>query len=120
MKRRLLIGLAAMLSGCMPTGGASPISVTRRAETTAQAKLGESTFLATVTRVDIGDVHHTHLRWVVVLKVDKLISGPAVGEGFWFAIHSPSQEGVKVGQRYKVVARKMDGGYEIVSRDRMN
>ncbi len=120
MKRRLLIGLAAMLSGCMPTGGASPIPVTGRAETTAPANLGESTFLATVTRVEIGDVHHPYLNWVVVLRVNKLTSGPPVGEGFWFAIHSPSQEGVKVGQRYKIVARKIDGGYEIVSRDRMN
>ncbi len=81
------------------TGGASPIFVTRRAETTAPENEGESTFLATVTRVEINDVHHPYLNWVVVLGVDKLTLGPPVGEGFWFAIHSPSQEGVKVGQR---------------------
>jgi hypothetical protein len=120
MKRHLLIGLTAMLSGCMPSGGTTSIPVAGRAGATAPANPGESTFLATVTRVEIGDVHHPYLRWVVVLKVDRLISGSPVGDGFWFAIHSPSQEGVKVGQRYQIVARKKGDGYDIVSRTRMN
>jgi len=86
----------------------------------ALANAGEVTFLGTVTSVDVGNLNHPYLRWVVTLKIDKVVSGPSPGEGFWFAIHSPSQEGVKVGQRYRITANKNGDGYDLVSRDRVD
>jgi hypothetical protein len=80
----------------------------------------ESTFLGTVTSIDIGNTKHPYLKWVVTLSIDKVDSGPSPGTGFWFAIHSPSQEGVKVGQRYRLTVRKNDNGYELIPRDQAN
>ncbi len=65
----------------------------------------------------MGDVSHPYLRYTVRLKVDQVVSGPSPGDGFWFAIHSPSQSDIKVGQSYKIVAEKQGDGYEIISRD---
>jgi hypothetical protein len=78
---------------------------------------GASTFLATVTRVEPGNVRDPYLKWTVTLTVDQVVSGPSPGTGFWFAIHSPSQDGVKVGDRYKITALKKGNGYEIISRE---
>jgi hypothetical protein len=85
----------------------------------AVANAGEVTFLGTVTSVDIGNLHHPYLRWVVTLTIDNVISGDSPGEGFWFAIHSPSLEAVKVGQRYRITAIKDRDGFELVSRQRV-
>jgi hypothetical protein len=78
------------------------------------------TFLGTVTDVDIRNLHHPSLRWVVNLKVDKVESGSYPGTDFWFAIHSPSQEGVKVGQQYRITAHKSGDGYTVFSRERLD
>ncbi len=77
-------------------------------------------FRGTVTSVDIGNTGHPSLRWLVQLKVDKVISGPSPGPGFWFAIHSPSHEGVEVGQRYGVTAIKIGDTYEQLSYRRID
>ena len=74
----------------------------------------DSTFLGTVTSVDPNNTDHPFLKWVVTLSIDKVDSGPSPGKSFWFAIHSPSQEGVKVGQRYRMMVRKNGGGYELI------
>ena len=60
---------------------------------------------------------HPNLKWIVTLKVNQVVSGPSPGAGFWFAIHSPSEEGVKVGNRYRITAVKKGNGYEIIARE---
>jgi hypothetical protein len=75
-------------------------------------------FLGTVTGVDIWNVHHPYLRYIITLKVDEVLSGPSPGDSFWFAIHSPSLEGLKVGRRVGIRARKTAEGYDILSRSR--
>jgi hypothetical protein len=118
--------LAASTLGCAPSDNegfrtfeAHPVAAQKPAAS-AGAKAGEVTFLGTVTSVDIGNLHHPYLRWVVNLKIDKVISGPSPGEGFWFAIHSPSQEGIKAGQRYRITAKQNRDGYTLVLRQRVD
>jgi hypothetical protein len=116
MAARLLITLLALSSGCAPSGGAAlPRAVHAVTEPTIE---DASTFFATVTQVEIRDMQHPYLRWVVILKIDEVVSGASPGEHFWFAIHSPSREDIKVGERYKITAKKTGDGYEIVSRER--
>jgi hypothetical protein len=78
------------------------------------------TFLGTVTDVDIRNLHHPSLWWVVNLKIEKVESGSYPGTDFWFAIHSPSQENVKVGQRYRIIAYKSGEGYTVFSREQVD
>lgn len=127
MKAHFPLILGAALSGCLPACEKAPAAQTKRSVENipkpGQAGLvveNESTFIGKVSRVEIGNLRHPYMRWVVVLKVDKVISGPSPGDGFWFAIHSPSQEGIKVGQRQRIRARKMADGYEIISRMRLD
>jgi hypothetical protein len=83
----------------------------------ASPKVGDDTdFLGTVTGIDIGDVRHPYLRWNVTVKIDEVLSGHRPGDSFWFAIHSPSQENIKVGQRLRIRARKTAEGYVVESR----
>ena len=81
--------------------------------------MGLTTFHGTVTSIDIGNTKHPYLKWVVTLAIDKVDSGPSPGKSFWFAIHSPSQEHVKVGQRYRIMATKNGDGYEVISHDQV-
>jgi hypothetical protein len=122
----MLVALAASTLGCGPhdnegprAPAVHPVAVQKPADSVVENE-GEVTFLGTVTSVDIGNLHHPHLRWVVNLKIDKVVSGPSPGEGFWFAIHSPTLDGVKVGQRYRITANKGRDGYTVVSRERVD
>jgi hypothetical protein len=111
VKWLLPIVVAASLSGCSrPAGVAKP--------TAAPASADVSTFVGTVTGVDPGNTDHPYLKWVVTLTIDEVLSGPPPGLSFWFAIHSPSQEGVKVGQRYRIAAKKNVDGFDVISHDR--
>jgi hypothetical protein len=101
--------IVAQVSGCGPSG-AAPSAL-------APPISGASTFLATVTRIEPGDLRDPSLKCTVTLTVDQVISGPSPGTAFWFAIHSPSQDGVKIGRRYKITALKKDNGFEIISRE---
>jgi hypothetical protein len=96
-----------------------PVAVQKPA-TSDLANDAAVTFLGTVTSVDIRNLHHPSLRWVVNLKIDKVESGSYPGTDFWFAIHSPSQEGVKVGQRYRITAHKSGDGYTVFSREQVD
>ena len=109
MKLRLIMTLAVLASGCGPSGSAksAPTPPIPRA----------STFLATVTSVEPDNPSHPYLKWTVTLTVDKVVSSPSPGAGFWFAIHSPSQDHVRVGNRFKITAVKKGDGYEILSRE---
>ncbi len=81
---------------------------------------GESTFIGTVTSIGMLAEYHPYLKFAVNLKIDTVESGPSPGNGFWFAIHSPSMERVKEGQRYRIVANKGVDGWTLVSRKRLN
>ncbi len=72
----------------------------------------ETIFLGTVTKIDIGNTRHPVLRWVVTLRIDKVITGELPGETFRLAIHSPSQEGVEPGHQYRMLVRKRGDGYD--------
>jgi hypothetical protein len=73
----------------------------------------ESVFHGTVTRIDIiGHTHNPLLRWVVTLKIDKMIRGSLPVATFQLAIHSPSQEGVELGHQYRISVRKSKAGYD--------
>jgi hypothetical protein len=72
----------------------------------------ETTFLGTVTKIDIGNTRHPVLRWVVTLRIDKVINGKLPGETFRLAIHSPSQEGIEPGHQYRMLVRKRGDGYD--------
>lgn len=127
MRGGLSLVLVAALCSCVRPSdqhlAARPVAVVVSAVKPAAPAFtnkNESTFIGTVTGVDIGNVRHPYLRWLVTLKIDQVVSGPSPGEGFWFAIHSPSQEGLKVGQRYRISARKTKDGYELMSRARLD
>jgi hypothetical protein len=129
--KRLMIGIAVL--AVLLAGGlwavewmSQPIPLPRYVEyktatlpATASADSDETTFLGTVTSVDPSNTDHPYLKWAVTLSVDKVESGPSPGKGFWFAIHSPSQDGVKVGQRYRLTVRKNGNGYKLISRDQV-
>jgi hypothetical protein len=73
----------------------------------------EAVFLGTVTRIDnIGHARNPLLRWVVTLKIDKLIQGRLPMDTFQLAIHSPSREGVELGHQYRISVRKSKAGYD--------
>lgn len=123
MRLVLMIALAGCVPGCDGGLGATttlPAAAVRKPAVSAPALAEETTFVGTVTSVDIGKTQHPHLKWVVTLAVDWVDSGPSPGESFWFAIHSPSQEGVKVGQRYRITARKKGDGYDLIAHNRVN
>jgi hypothetical protein len=124
--RRIMATLAAMTSDCVSrdnevrrASGAYPADVQKPADSVV-ANACDVTFLGTVTNVDIGNLHHPYLRWVVNLKIDKVVSGPSPGEGFWLAIYSPSVEGIEVGQRYRITANKSRDRYTLVSSQRVD
>jgi len=72
----------------------------------------EAVFLGTVTRIDnLGHIPDPFLRYVVTLKIDKVTQGSLPMETFQLAIHSPSREGVELGQRYRISVRRSGAGY---------
>jgi hypothetical protein len=76
------------------------------------AEAGELTvFLGMITAIDPSNVRHPYLKWAVIVRVDEVVAGPRPGDAFWFAIHSPSEEGLKVGQRLRIRARKTAEGF---------
>jgi hypothetical protein len=76
----------------------------------------EMVFLGTVTRIDNTATQNPLLRWVVTLKIDKMIQGNLPMETFQLAIHSPSQEGVELGHQYRISVRKSGAGYDYCGR----
>jgi hypothetical protein len=77
----------------------------------------ETVFLGTVTRIDnTGLAYDPYLRWVVTLKIDKMIQGSLAMETFQLAIHSPSREGVELGHQFRISVRKSKAGYDYCGR----
>ena len=77
----------------------------------------ETVFLGTVTRIDnVGHTPDPFMRWVVTLKIGKVIQGSLPMETFQLAIHSPSQEGVELGHQYRISVRRSGAGYAYCGR----
>jgi hypothetical protein len=109
-------GAACNSRPAAPPAGRAP--AVQRPE--ASPKVGDDTdFFGTITSIDIGNVRHPFLRWNVTVKIDEILSGHRPGDSFWFAIHSPSQEGFKVGQRVRIRATKTADGYSVRSYRRL-
>jgi hypothetical protein len=52
-------------------------------------------------------------RWIVTVKVDKVVSGDFSGPTFQFAVHSPSQSGLEKGRSYTIEAVWDGTGYTV-------
>jgi hypothetical protein len=66
-------------------------------------------FEGTVT--SITTIDHPLTRWLVTVKLTKVISGEFSGSTFQFAVHSPARSGLEKGRSYTVEAVWKDGGY---------
>jgi hypothetical protein len=85
----------------------------------AAPKVGDrTTFSGTITGIEIGNVRHPHLLWIVSMKVDEVLSGHRPADPFRFAVHSPSQENLKVGRRVTIRARREADRYVVESHSR--
>ena len=72
----------------------------------------ETAFLGTVTRIDnLGHTPDPFLRYVVTLKIDKVIQGSLPMQTLQLAIHSPSREGVELSHQYRISVRRSGVGY---------
>jgi hypothetical protein len=72
----------------------------------------ETAFLGTVTRIDnLGHTPDPFLRYVVTLKIDKVIQGSLPMQTFQLAIHSPTREGVELSHQYRISVRRRGVGY---------
>ena len=69
-------------------------------------------FFGTVTRIESGGIDPLK-PFVVTTSVDRVLVGHVSGRRFQFAVHSPSQSGLQVGQRYTVKADHTAGGYVV-------
>lgn len=65
------------------------------------------------TVASIGQVAHERTRWLVTMKVKRVVSGEFSGPTFSFAVHSPAQSGLEKGRSYTVEAVWKDGGYVV-------
>ncbi len=113
------LGCAQRDSERTPAAAARPVAIQKPADSTGPAE-GEATFIGTVRSIDLLPKRDPYFRFAVNLKIDRVVSGPSPGNGFWFAIHSPSQSRVKEGQRYRITANKSVDGWTIISRTRLD
>ena len=68
-------------------------------------------FEGTVT--SITTINHPLKRWLITVKVTKVISGEFSGSTFQFAVHSPTLSGLKKGRSYTIEAVWKDHGYTV-------
>jgi hypothetical protein len=68
-------------------------------------------FEGTVT--SIRTIDHPLTRWLITVKVTKVISGEFSGSTFQFAVHSPAQSGLEKGRSYTIEAVWKDRGYVV-------
>ena len=66
-------------------------------------------FEGTVT--SISTINHPLTRWLITVKVTKVISGEFSGSTFQFAVHSPAQSGLEKGRSYTIKAVWKGRGY---------
>jgi hypothetical protein len=71
------------------------------------------TFLGTITSIEVASTGDPLRKFRVTTKVDEVLSGHLSGKKFSFAIHSPSQSGVEVGQQIRIQALATAEGYSV-------
>jgi len=52
-------------------------------------------------------------KWIVKIRVDKIISGDFSGKTFSFRVHSPALSEIQKNKRYRVVAEETETGYKV-------
>ena len=121
---RMMAALALVCSGCGQrdeernrASAAQPVLVQRPADP-AEADEGEAIFIGTVSSIRMLREHQPYYRFAINLKIDEVQFGLSPGSDFWFAVHSPAQERIKEGQRYRIVAKKSGDDWTLVSRRR--
>jgi hypothetical protein len=118
VRLRLSLALSAVLAGGAACDSRPAAPAARPPPGSSEA--GDLTvFLGTITDIDPSNTRHPFLKWAVIVRVDEVVSGPRPGDKFWFAIHSPSQEGLEVGQRVRIRARKTAEGFAFRSYSRV-
>jgi hypothetical protein len=84
----------------------------RRIKSAPGAKPSKDLLLV-VTVTAMKDTDELRKPWLVSTKVVKVLSGELPGGTFQFAIHSPAQAGLKVGNRYTIPAHWTGDAYEV-------
>ena len=70
-------------------------------------------FMGTMLKAENSPLHQSRKNWIVIFRVDKVISGKFTGKQFSFRIHSPSKSGLEKGKQYKVEAELIEEGYNV-------
>ncbi len=55
----------------------------------------------------------SRIRWIVKMRVDRVVSGRFSGDTFSFGVHSPAKSNLVLGGTYEVRATAVPGGYEV-------
>ena len=76
-------------------------------------KGGDLVLVGTVKEIQPRGGARSRKRWLVVVKVDRVVSGEFSGTTFAFAIHSPANAGLQVGKTYTVKATWTGAGYVV-------
>jgi hypothetical protein len=105
MARWLRTILATALSGCV---------CATRPDATADAGRDEASptdlqFVGTVVRLGLRKEFDPTYKWVVVMRVERVVEGAYDGDKFAFVVHSPSQQGLREGARYEIHAVRTSG-----------
>lgn len=76
-------------------------------------KAGDLVLVGTVKEIQPRSRARSRKNWLVVIKVDQVVSGQFSGTKFAFAVHSPANAGLQVGRSYTVKATRTASGYEV-------
>lgn len=88
----------------------SPLSAGTNAKLT---KAGDLVLVGTVREIHSQSTARSRKNWIVVVDVDRVVSGEFSGATFSFAIHSPARAGLQVGQSYTIKATSTGAGYVV-------
>jgi hypothetical protein len=81
--------------------------------TAMMSKKPNLVFVGTVVSIEASPLPRSSANYIVTFNVEKVESGKLGGKTFSFPVHNPSQSGLEIGKRYRVVATKTDRGYYI-------
>jgi hypothetical protein len=113
----LLIGPSDVFGGICGTIARSDAFVRRSSLCTGTyskpTKAGDLVLVGTVTETQPLSARRSRKNWVVVLHVDRVVSGEFSGSTFEFAVHSPAQSGLEVGRSCTVKATWTGEGYVV-------
>ncbi|HEV7747671.1 MAG TPA: hypothetical protein VGO56_21910 [Pyrinomonadaceae bacterium] len=76
-------------------------------------KAGDLVLIGTVKEIQPRPTARSRKNWLVVVNVDRVVSGEFSGTTFTFAVHSPARAGLEVGRSYTVTATRTASGYVV-------